>query len=144
MSNIERDNLPKRPKRVMLIHALTESLEPIHKAFSANWPEAEIYDLLDSSLSADHAANRGMLDAQMMERFKTLGQYAARTGSRGRATHGILFTCSAFGKAIEVVKREVQIPILTPNEAAFAGALKVGQHIGLLTTFEPSLPRTFR
>ncbi|EFK12012.1 Asp/Glu/Hydantoin racemase [delta proteobacterium NaphS2] len=124
----------------MLIHALTESLEPIHRAFSVNWPEAEIYDLLDSSLSADHAANRGMLDTRMMERFKTLGRYAARTGSGDRATHGILFTCSAFGKAIEAVKREIQIPVLTPNEAAFAAAIKVGQHIGLLTTFEPSLP----
>ena len=140
MSRVERSNLSKRPKRVMLIHALTESLEPIHRAFSANWPEAEIYDLLDSSLSADHAANRGMLDTQMMERFKTLGRYAARTGSRGRATHGILFTCSAFGQAIEAVKREIQIPVLTPNEAAFADAIKVGRHIGLLTTFEPSLP----
>ena len=140
MSNIERDNLPKRPKRVMLIHALTESLEPIHRAFIENWPEAEIYDLLDSSVSADHAANRGILDTRMMERFKTLGRYAALTGPGGRATHGILFTCSAFGAAIEAVKREVQIPVLTPNEAAFADAIKVGRHIGLLTTFEPSLP----
>ena len=139
MSKGERANLPKRPKKVMLIHALTESLEPIHRAFSANWPEAEIYDLLDSSLSADHAANRGKLDTQMMKRFQTLGRYAAQTGSRDRVTHGILFTCSAFGAAIEAVKREIRIPVLTPNEAAFAEALKIGRHIGLLMTFEPSL-----
>ena len=113
-------------KRVMLIHALTESVEPIHKAFRTHWPEAEIYDLLDSSLSADHATGGGVLDAQMIERFRTLGRYAAEAGPGGRATHGILFTCSAFGPAIDIVKQELDIPVLKPNEAAFAGALKAG------------------
>ena len=126
-------------KRVMLIHALTESVEPIHKAFRTHWPEAEIYDLLDSSLSADHAKGGGVLDAQMIERFRTLGRYAAEAGPGGRATHGILFTCSAFGPAIDIVKQELDIPVLKPNEAAFAGALKAGPRISLLLTFEPSL-----
>ncbi len=127
-------------KRVMLIHALTESMEPIHKAFGTHWPEAEIYDLLDSSLSADHAANQGVLDEKMMERFQTLGRYAAVAGPGGRATDGILFTCSAFGPAIDAVKQELRIPVLKPNEAAFARALKTGRRIGLLVTFQPSLP----
>ena len=82
----------------MLIHALAESLEPIHKAFSTHWPEAETYDLLDSSLSADHAASQGVLDDRMFERFLTLGRYASVAGPKGRDTHGILFTCSALAR----------------------------------------------
>ena len=127
-------------KRVMLIHALTESMEPIHKAFRTHWPEAEIYDLLDSSLSADHAANQGVLDERMIERFQTLGRYAAVAGPGNRTADGILFTCSAFGPAIDTVKQELRIPVLKPNEAAFARALKTGRRIGLLVTFQPSLP----
>ncbi len=115
-------------------------MDPIHKAFGTHWPEAEIYDLLDSSLSADHAGNRGVLDEKMMERFQTLGRYAAVAGPGGQATDGILFTCSAFGPAIDAVKQELGIPVLKPNEAAFARALKTGHRIGLLVTFQPSLP----
>ena len=129
----------QKKKRVMLIHALTESMEPVHDAFRTHWPEAEIYDLLDSSLSADHAAGGGVLGAQMIDRFQVLGRYAAAAGRGGRATHGILFTCSAFGPAIDMVKQELKIPVLKPNEAAFAEALKAGPRISLLLTFEPSL-----
>jgi Asp/Glu/hydantoin racemase len=124
----------------MLIHALAESLRPIHEAFNTHWPEAETYDLLDTSLSADHAAGQGILDDRMIERFQTLGRYAAASGAGGRETQGILFTCSAFGPAIDAVKRELKIPVLKPNEAAFAQALTAGRRIGLLVTFEPSLP----
>ena len=76
----------------------------------------------------------------MIERFQTLGRYAAIAGPGGRAADGILFTCSAFGPAIDAVKQELRIPVLKPNEAAFARALKTGRHIGLLVTFPPSLP----
>ena len=140
MAEAKSASFPNERKRVMLIHALAESLEPIHKAFSTHWPEAETYDLLDSSLSADHAANQGVLDSRMFERFQILGRYAAAASHSGGDTHGILFTCSAFGPAIDTVKRELKIPVLKPNEAAFAEAVKTGRHIGLLVTFEPSLP----
>jgi Asp/Glu/hydantoin racemase len=69
-----------------------------------------------------------------MERFLTLGRYAASTGA-----DAILFTCSAFGPAIAAVKAELAIPVLTPNEAAFEAAVTHGRRIGLLVTFQPSL-----
>ena len=91
-------------QRVMLIHAVPEAVAPIREAFAAGWPEAEIHDLLDSSLSADLAADGGALGARMIERFRTLGRYAAGAGPDGRASDAILFTCSAFGPAIEAVR----------------------------------------
>jgi Asp/Glu/Hydantoin racemase len=131
--------LPLR-QRVMLIHAVAEAVAPIREAFAAGWPEAEIHDLMDSSLSADLAADGGALGARMIERFRTLGRYAAGAGPDGRASDALLFTCSAFGPAIEAVRDELAIPVLKPNEAAFERALAAGSRIGLLVTFAPSLP----
>ena len=125
-------------KRVMLIHALRDSVAPIHAAFAAAWPEAETHDLLDSSLSADHAADDGRLGLKMTERFRTLGRYAAGAGPEGKGSDAILFTCSAFGPAIDAVKREASIPVLKPNESAFVEAMRHGPRIALLCTFPPA------
>jgi Asp/Glu/hydantoin racemase len=56
----------------------------------------------------------------------------------GVPTAGILFTCSAFGPAIDVVKARATIPVLRPNEAAFEAALRMGDKLGLVVSFEPS------
>jgi len=126
--------------RVMLIHAVAEAVAPIHAAFAAQLPAARIYDLMDTSLSADHAAAGGVLTDRMIERFRVLGRYAAAAGPDDRIADAILFTCSAFGGAIDAVRRELAIPVLKPNEAAFERALDAGPRIAILVTFAPSLP----
>jgi Asp/Glu/hydantoin racemase len=124
--------------RIALIHALSDSVEPIHAAFGRHWPDAVTFDLLDTSLSADLAA-AGRLTPTIHDRFGVLGRYAAATEGAGGKTRAILFTCSAFGPAIESVKAEHAIPVFKPNEAAFVAALSRGKRIGLLVTFGPSL-----
>jgi Asp/Glu/hydantoin racemase len=123
--------------RIVLIHALPESIKPIHAAFQRHWPGARYFDLLDSALSAD-LATEGKLSSAILDRFLTLGKYAADQHGMGGRTAGILFTCSAFGPAIDGVKAALQIPVLRPNEAAFNAALEAGHRIALLVTFEPS------
>ena len=125
--------------RIALIHALAESVTPIHEAFAQEWPEAVTFDLLDTSLSRD-LASAGTLEPKMVERFLTLGRYVASTEGEGGRTAAILFTCSAFGPAIDAVKTALNLPVLRPNEAAFDRALTIGGRIGLIVTFPPSLP----
>lgn len=125
--------------RIMLIHALSDSLAPIHSALRSFWPEAEYHDLLDTSLSADLAAQNGVLDDSMVGRFRTLGRYAASAGPAGRGADGILFTCSAFGPAIEATRKGMTIPVLKPNESAFGEAILRGGRMVLLVTFPPAL-----
>ena len=127
------------PERIALIHALADSVDPIHAAFGRHWPDAVTFDLLDTALSADLAA-AGQLTPAIHDRFGVLGRYAAATEGIGGMTRAILFTCSAFGPAIDAVKAALPIPVLKPNEAAFAAALRRGKRIGLLVTFGPSLP----
>lgn len=119
--------------RITLIHALKHSIVPIEASFARLWPDARLMNLLDDSLSADLARDGGLTDA-MTERFLRLGRYAAGTGS-----DAILFTCSAFGPAIERAASGLPIPVLKPNEAMFDAAMACGQRIGMLTTFAPSV-----
>ncbi len=125
--------------RIVLFHALRDSQVPAWEAFAEAWPEAETYNLLDDSLSADLAADRGLTPA-MLDRFSLLARYVASAGGAQRPTAGILYTCSAFGPAIARVAGELAIPVLRPNEAGFEDALACGPRIGLVVSFPGALP----
>ena len=119
--------------RISLIHAVTVAIEPVQQAFARLWPESTCTNLLDDSLGPDRARNAD-LTSDMAGRINALARYAASTGA-----DGILFTCSAFGKAIEDAARQVEIPVLKPNEAMFQAALAMGDDIGMLATFVPAV-----
>ena len=123
--------------RVALIHALPESVAPIATAFQRHWPEASTFNLLDESLARDREAD-GELTPAMTQRFLSLGRYAAESGSATETTAAILFTCSAFGPAIQSVKQDLDLPVMSPNEAAFEAALALGSKITLIVSFPPS------
>jgi hypothetical protein len=119
--------------RIALIHAVTVAVDPVKAAFAELWPDAETVNILDDSLSGDRARD-AELTASMHGRIGSLGDYALSIGS-----DAVLFTCSAFGGAIEALARRAKSPVLKPNEAMFGDALSVGQHIGMLATFAPSV-----
>jgi len=120
--------------RIALISALRLSLEPICDSFIRLWPEADRVNILDDSLSVDRTAD-GQLTETMMERFVELSKYAVKFAR----ADAILFTCSAFGQAIENVAKLLDIPVLKPNEAMIEAATSLGKPIGLLATFGPTL-----
>lgn len=124
--------------RVALIHALGESVKPARRAFENHWCEAFVFDLIDTSLSED-LAHLNNLEDSITKRIEMLAQYASRCAGVGGATAGILFTCSAFGPAIDAVKSKLSIPVLRPNEAAFEAAMDSGRRIGVIATFPPSV-----
>jgi hypothetical protein len=119
--------------RIALIHAVAMAIEPVRAAFTELWPEAELVNILDDGLSADRAQHEDLTPA-MVRRIADLGAYALTTGAAG-----ILYTCSAFGKAIEAFAHATSQPVLKPNEAMFEQALDHGRRIGMLATFAPSV-----
>ena len=119
--------------RITLIHATALSIAPTAGAFAELWPEAETANLLDDSLSTDLAA-AGETTPAITGRIAALARYGAEAGA-----DGILFTCSAFGTAIDAVKSELTIPVLKPNEAMIDDALDAGPRIALLATFAPTI-----
>src|SRR6185437_16263083 len=118
----------KTMPRIALIHAVTVAMAPVHDAFRRLWPAADCTDLLDTALAPDRERD-GELTAAMTGRIVVLARYAAGTGAAG-----ILYTCSAFGEAIERAAAEAAIPVLKPNEAMFEAALEAGNRIGMLAT----------
>ena len=119
--------------RIVLIHAVQVAMQPVADAFAAEWPDADTVNLLEDSLSGDRAG-AGALTPPIAARIVELARYGCRIGA-----DGILFTCSAFGPAIETAAAECDVPVLKPNEAMFELALEAGDTIGMLATFEPSV-----
>ena len=119
--------------RIALIHAVAVAVAPVKAAFGELWPEAECVNILDDSLSVDRERDQ-TLTAAMTRRIIALAEYGHATGAAG-----ILFTCSAFGAAIEAAAERLPVPVLRPNEAMFEAALTAGRRIGMLATFAPSV-----
>ena len=109
-------------------------MQPIVDSFHANWPQARLANLLEDAWMPDLAAD-GKLTDDMIERFVMTGRYCVKAGA-----DAILFTCSAFGPAIDEVRRQLSIPVLKPNEAMYEELVKKNCSASLLATFPPSIP----
>lgn len=120
-------------RRIALIHAVTVAMQPIEEAFQRLWPEAERVNILDDGLPRDRAKTPELTPA-VSKRICDLAVYADTLSA-----DGILYTCSAFGEAIDAAAKARTKPVLKPNEAMFEDALAAGRRIGMLATFEPSV-----
>ncbi|OAE99044.1 arylsulfatase [Bradyrhizobium centrolobii] len=118
--------------RIALIHATPVAIEPIKAALDAAWPEAEAMNILDDSLSPDRAV-AAEIPPLLAERIVDLAHYARKSGA-----DGILFSCSAFGSAIESAARMLDVPVLKPNEAMFEAAIEHGRNNAMIVTFAPA------
>ncbi|WP_420405233.1 aspartate/glutamate racemase family protein [Nisaea sp.] len=117
------------PVRLSLIHATRLAIGPVEAAFAELWPEAELVSLLDEGLSMDRA-KEAELSPELAARIVALARYAEGNGSAG-----ILYTCSAFGAAIEKAALTSPLPVLKPNEAMFEEAFAHGSRAAMIYTF---------
>jgi Asp/Glu/hydantoin racemase len=124
----------KSTPKIYLCHAAAVAMDPIVDSFRVNWPQARLANLLEDAWMPDLADDGRLTDA-MIERFVMTGEYCVKAGA-----DAILFTCSAFGPAIDEVRRQLKIPVLKPNEAMYEELVKKSRSAALLATFPPSIP----
>jgi len=122
----------EKPPRIALIHATRAAIDPIETASRNLWPEAEMVSIMEEGLAADRAKSED-LTAAMTNRIVRLARYAEDISA-----DGILFTCSAFGEAIEAAARTSPIPVMKPNEAMFDAAFSYGDSVAMIYTFAPA------
>lgn len=120
-------------QRIVLIHATPLAVAPINDTFAKLWPDAEISNLLDDSLSIDRA-KVASLNPGLNARIDALVNYAVSIDAAA-----VLFTCSAFGSAIDASAATHALPVLKPNDAMFEAALAQGGEIVMLATFAPAV-----
>lgn len=118
--------------RIALIHATRVAIDPIEAAARQLWPKAETISILEEGLSVDRARSEALTPA-LADRIVQLARYAEAAGA-----DGILYTCSAFGTAIETAATTSPVPVMKPNEAMFDAAFSHGDRVSMIYTFPPA------
>ena len=118
--------------RIVLIHATRVAIDPIEAAAKNVWPDAETISILEESLSTDRQKSDD-LTRELWDRIIGLTKYA-----EAAEADGVLFTCSAFGQAIEDAASQSSVPVMKPNEAMFDAAFAHGDRVAMIYTFKPA------
>ncbi|MFQ6030422.1 MAG: aspartate/glutamate racemase family protein [Dehalococcoidia bacterium] len=118
--------------RVVMIHALEESVPPVKLAFAEEFPEAQLINLLDQGLFIDFA---GQLTPQLHRRMTEFICYAAAYGA-----DAIGLACSVFAPVVDTAKHLVDVPLISSYSPVMEQAIKQGTRIGIIA----SVPATLR
>ncbi|WP_308491970.1 aspartate/glutamate racemase family protein [Microbacterium terrisoli] len=106
--------------RIALVGAVAAAAPPAERAFAAEYPDAELWNLLDDRLISD-ALSAGEVTAELAERMTALIDYAI-----GHGAAGVLLTCSMYSPVAHAVAARAQVPVLASDDAAFADAAAGG------------------
>ncbi|MER7559561.1 aspartate/glutamate racemase family protein [Nocardioides sp. NPDC126508] len=98
---------------VALIHASQASMAPAVVAFDDEFPEAELWHLLDSRLVTDADAAGGLTE-ELTARMSTLIQYAVDGGA-----DAVQLTCSMFGPVAHDLAARLPVTVLASDQAMF-------------------------
>lgn len=118
--------------RVVMIHAIAESMPPTKLAFQEVFPEAELVNLLDEGLFLDFG---DQLTPQLRRRMSQLICYSAEHGAQA-----IGLACSVYTPMVEMVRTMVDVPVISSYGPVMAEAVQAGRRIGLIA----AVPATLR
>jgi Asp/Glu/hydantoin racemase len=121
-------------RRIFLVHPTMLAMGPIDAAFKAQWPQAQTLNVVDESLYADLPQD-GTLAPAVRDRLARLFRHCELSGA-----HGIVFTGSTFGPAVEAVRGSVGVPVLKSDEAMMDVAAEHGARVLIVATAKRALP----
>lgn len=97
--------------RIALISAVPAAIAPAVAALQADFPQAQVWNILDDRLLAD-ADERGGLTDELRARMVRLIDHALQADA-----DGVLLTCSLYGGVAQ--HTTAAVPVLAPDRAAF-------------------------
>ena len=118
--------------RIVMIHALAESLPPVQLAFREVFPEAEVVNLLDEGLFLDFDDR---LTPKLKRRMSQLICYCAEHGA-----DAIGLACSVYAPVVESARQLVDVPVVSSYGPVMAEAVEKGPRVGIIA----SVPATLR
>jgi Asp/Glu/hydantoin racemase len=118
--------------RVVMIHAVAESMSPTKLAFQEVFPEAELVNLLDEGLFLDFD---DQLTPSLRRRMTQLICYSAEHGAQA-----IGLACSVYTPMVETIRGMVDVPVISSYGPVMAEAVQAGRRIGLIA----AVPATLR
>jgi hypothetical protein len=118
---------------IALIHASEASIRPATEAFRSDFPEAELWHLLDNRLVSD-ADRAGGLTPALHGRMSTLIGYAV-----GGGADAVQLTCSMYGPvAVDEAGRQ-PVTVLASDQAMFDHVANLRpRKVGILASLDPA------
>lgn len=117
--------------RVVMIHALAESVSPVKVAFGEVFPEAELINLLDEALFIDF---KGQITPQLRRRMSQLICYCEEYGA-----DAIGLACSVYAPVVETAKDLVDVPVVSSYSPVMEEAVRAGKRIGIIAAVGATL-----
>jgi Asp/Glu/hydantoin racemase len=112
---------------VAVIHATPATMNPVAAGFGADFPEADLWHLLDDRLVKEADAAGG-LTSQLEHRMTSLIQYAVDGGAQA-----VQLACSMYGPVALAAKQPV--PVVAADQALFDEVLALKpQHVAVLAS----------
>ncbi|MEN1969574.1 aspartate/glutamate racemase family protein [Lentibacillus sp. N15] len=118
----------KMVKKIGLIHATLNSVQPINEAFRKYAPYVDLLNFLDDGLIQE-------VNAQGEITPKTLRRFIGLVGrADDSAVDGILTVCSVFTPYVPGIAHLFQAPVLSADYSMLNEAVNTGKRIGLIAT----------
>ena len=117
--------------RVVMIHAVAESIPPVRVAFEQEFPEAQVVNLLDEELLLDFD-NR--ITPNLRRRMSSLICY-----SRDHNADAIGLACSVYAPVVDSARDLVDLPLVSSYGPVMADAVANGPRVGIIASNEATI-----
>lgn len=120
-------------KKIYIIHTSLVSHQELQQLFKEIIPEAELFNIVDDSLLHD-VKTHGSVNPKITGRVCDYVRAAERNGA------DLIFSqCSSVGKAMDLAKQLVHVPVVKVDEAMAEKAVALGQRIGVVATVKSTM-----